>query len=230
LDSTADQDPGLVLSNPLATKLLETFDIKQLVGKQIKDKRGGRNNIHSWQLGLKGEVAAREQELMSRILRQRRRKNWALEKGIPWSDGMPLTVEDIWTFAGDIYGSKNELQKALMELLEQRYLAFEPPKKGLGPHGFNIVVGKLSFDISHVLDPSKATPTLVATDVTRLAVPTQDGRLRRLSTREGFRLFGFPESYQIPSELPYSKVFDLLGNSVTLNVVEMVSERLLRAL
>ena len=45
-------------SKLLRSKLLfEKFSPKQLYGKSIKDKRGGKDNIHSWDLGLKGEVS-----------------------------------------------------------------------------------------------------------------------------------------------------------------------------
>jgi DNA (cytosine-5)-methyltransferase 1 len=77
--------------------------------------------------------------------------------------------------------------------------------------------------------PEKHTPALVATDVTRLAVPDAKG-LRRLTVREGLRLFGFPERYQLEGVVDYNSAFDLLGNSVCINTVELVSERLLKAL
>jgi site-specific DNA-cytosine methylase len=44
------------------------------------------------------------------------------------------------------------------------------------------------------------------------------------------RLFGFPERYQLEGVVDYNSAFDLLGNSVCINTVELVSERLLKAL
>jgi len=44
-------------NSPFTNKLLSHFDIYQLVGKKIKDKRGGSNNIHSWDFALKGYVS-----------------------------------------------------------------------------------------------------------------------------------------------------------------------------
>jgi len=81
----------------------------------------------------------------------------------------------------------------------------------------------LSFEISKVLDPKDIAPTLVATDVSRLAVPDGKG-LRRLTIREGLRLFGYPEWYEIPTK-EYD-AFDLLGNTVAVPVVEFVVNKL----
>lgn len=91
------------------------------------------------------------------------------------------------------------------------------------PKGYNIVTGKLSFEINKVLDPKDIAPTLVATDVSRLAVPDGNG-LRRLTIREGLRLFGYPEWYEIPAK-EYD-AFDLLGNTVAVPVVEFVAHKL----
>ncbi|HFQ5615595.1 TPA: DNA cytosine methyltransferase [Streptococcus equi subsp. zooepidemicus] len=49
--------------------------------------------------------------------------------------------------------------------------------------------------------------------------------MRRLSIREGQRLCGFPEDYDL-SFLKESEAFDLLGNTVCVPVIEAVSERL----
>lgn len=41
-----------------ADKLLAHYDITEVYGKAIKDKRGGDNNIHSWDIGLKGDISS----------------------------------------------------------------------------------------------------------------------------------------------------------------------------
>ena len=120
------------------------------------------------------------------------------------------------------------------------YLKFEHPKKlvqevtengGIKkfrtfdenlPKGYNIVTGKLSFEINKILDPEDIAPTLVATDVSRIAVVDGKG-LRKLSIREGLRLFGYPEWYQIP--VKEKEAFDLLGNTVAVPVMEAVANR-----
>jgi len=217
--------------------LLKHFDLKDLYGKSIKDKRGGENNIHSWEIGVKGEVSRQQTQLLNQLFKQRRKKQWAEEIGIDWMDGMPLTMQQVASFAKM---PEKELQKMLEDLTDKGYLRLEHPKKlvleqlGDGvrsfreydttkPKGYNIVTGKLSFEINKVLDPNDIAPTLVATDVSRLAVPDGDG-LRRITIREGLRLFGYPETYDIPTR-EYD-AFDLLGNTVAVPVVEFVADRL----
>ena len=79
-------------------KLLEHYKVEDLYGKAIKDKRGGVNNIHSWDIGIKGEISEDQRELLELLLRQRRNKKWADLIGIKWMDGMPLTENMIKTF------------------------------------------------------------------------------------------------------------------------------------
>lgn len=224
----------LYINKPITKKLLEKYEIKDLVGKQIKDKRGGQNNIHSWDIELKGEVSDEQKNLLEAILRQRRRKDWAILKKIKWSDGMPLTLNDIASFYLGAFENNNQnlkrLKNALDDLVEKKYLAYETPKQAPGREdlrGYNIVAGKLSFDISNILDPNDKTPTLVAMDVTKMAVVDKNG-FRRLSIREGLRLFGFPETYDI-SAVSYKEAFDLLGNSVSINAIQLVSDRIIKA-
>lgn len=225
------------LKSELANKLLTHFSVEDLYGKSIKDKRGGDNNIHSWDLEIKGSVSKKQSEILNKLFKQRRKKQWAKEIGIDWMDGMSLTLEQINTF---IDLDKIVLKDLLEDLVQKGYLKFEHPKKliktqtinGIAtnreydetkPKGYNIVTGKLSFEINKVLDPKDIAPTLVATDVSRLAVPDGKG-LRRLTVREGLRLFGYPEWYEIPTK--EADAFDLLGNTVAVPVVEFVANKL----
>lgn len=225
------------LKSEFTDKLLSHFSLEDLYGKSIKDKRGGDNNIHSWDIEIKGSVSKQQTEILSQLFKQRRKKQWAEEIGIDWMDGMALTLEQINTF---IDLPKKELKSLLDDLTTKGYLKFEHPKKlvktqtanGIStsreydetkPKGFNIVTGKLSFEFNKVLDPKDIAPTLVATDVSRLAVPDGKG-LRKLTIREGLRLFGYPEWYEIPTK-EYD-AFDLLGNTVAVPVVEFVANKL----
>lgn len=218
-------------------KLMSHFSIEELYGKSIKDKRGGDNNIHSWDIEIKGSVSKQQAEILNQLFKQRRKKQWAEEIGIDWMDGMALTLEQINTF---IDLPKTELKSLLDDLTSKGYLKLEHPKKLVKiqtengivtsreydetkPKGYNIVTGKLSFEVNKVLDPKDIAPTLVATDVSRLAVPDGNG-LRRLTIREGLRLFGYPEWYEIPTK-EYD-AFDLLGNTVAVPVVEFVANKL----
>ena len=226
-----------VINSDFTNKLFSHLELKDLFGKSIKDKRGGENNIHSWEIGLKGEVSKEQSLLLNKLFRERRKKQWANEIGIDWMDGMALTLQQINTF---IDCSENELFLMLEDLTNKGYLKFEFPKKLIKeetengiktyrfydeskPKGYNIVTGKLSFEINKILDPNDIAPTLVATDVSRLAVPDGNG-LRRLTIREGLRLFGYPEWYEIPTK-EYD-AFDLLGNTVAVPVVEFVANKL----
>ncbi|MCL1823968.1 MAG: DNA (cytosine-5-)-methyltransferase, partial [Oscillospiraceae bacterium] len=58
-------------------KLFTHFDLNSIIGKQIKDKRGGNNNIHSWDFSLKGKVSPEQKELLELLLKHRRNKKWA---------------------------------------------------------------------------------------------------------------------------------------------------------
>lgn len=146
-------------------------------------------------------------------------------------DGMPLTLNQIQTFNDDI-----NLDKMLEDLVEKGYLKFEHPKEKVGnkrvpdtskPKGYNIVTGKLSFEYSKILSPYEITPTLVAMDVNKLGIPSLNPLgIRRLTIREGLRLFGYPETYSLDI-LSENKAFDLLGNTVCVPVIKHISKQLL---
>lgn len=223
------------INSDFTQKLFKHFEMEDLYGKSIKDKRGGDNNIHSWDIGIKGQVSDEQIILLNKLFKERRKKHWAEKIGIDWMDGMALTLKQISTF------HKTENLKGLLDdLVKKGYLRFEHPKKLVReetengekkyrvydetkPKGYNIVTGKLSFEINKILDPNDIAPTLVATDVSRLAVP-DNGGLRRLTIREGLRLFGYPEWYEIP--VKEYEAFDLLGNTVAVPVVEHVAKEL----
>ena len=227
-------------------KLIKKFNVKDLYGKSIKDKRGGVNNIHSWDLELKGKVNNSQKKLLELLLRQRRRKVWAQKKNIDWMDGIALTLEDIMSFLPDDNLFEKKIDKEnlkinLDDLVRKGYLAYEHPKKRIKlkykggyiynriqdtklKKGYNIVVGKLSFEISKILDPNGITPTLLATDMSRISV-IDNKRLRKLDIKEGLALFGFPKKYKI--DLKINESYNLLGESIAVPVVEYVSNKVL---
>jgi DNA (cytosine-5)-methyltransferase 1 len=226
-------------------KLFAHFKVEELYGKSIKDKRGGENNIHSWDIGLKGECSKEQIILLNRLFKERRKKQWAGEIGIDWMDGMPLTLSQIQSFypTTNLFENYN-VKDILDDLVEKGYLKFEHPKKliseitGNGeitsrvydetkPKGYNIVTGKLSFEVNKILDPNDIAPTLVATDMVKIVVPDGNG-IRKLTIREGLRIFGYPENYDIPVKETFA--FDLLGNTVVVPVVKAISERILDVL
>lgn len=214
--------------HPFVQLLLNHYSIDELQGKSIKDKRGGANNIHSWDIDYKGVISEAEKQLMNNLLKERRKKKWAAEYGIDWMDGMPLTIEQIKTFC-----NADDLQEMLSDLVRKGYLKIEHPKRKVNnrrvqdetlPMGYNIVAGKMSFEVSKVLSPHDVAPTLVAMDMQHLYVPDGKG-LRKLSLREGLRLFGYPDDYKF--DVLLSNGYDLLGNTVAVPVIEAVADRVI---
>ncbi|RZL07114.1 MAG: DNA (cytosine-5-)-methyltransferase, partial [Pedobacter sp.] len=112
------------LKSDFTDKILSHFELKDLYGKSIKDKRGGDNNIHSWDIGLKGEVTKDQSILLESIFKQRRSKKWALEIGVEWMDGMPLTLNQIKTFTNV---KEDKLNSMLTDLTAKGYLKLEYP-------------------------------------------------------------------------------------------------------
>lgn len=219
------------IHSPFIDLVLKNYQIKDLYGKSFKDKRGGKSNIHSWDIGMKGSVTTDEKNLLEIILKERRKKKWAEEYGIDWMDGMPLTYKHIQSFF-----KNDNLQELLSDLVTKGYLKQEYPKRKVGnkrvqddtlPLGYNIVAGKMSFEINKILDPNGVSPTLVAMDMQRLFVIDKKG-LRTLTLREGLRLFGYPDDFKfnISNDLGY----DLLGNTVVVPVIKAVAIRTLEAI
>ena len=220
-------ETGLPVSNSRFTELLLShYTVEELYGKSIKDKRGGDNNIHSWDIEYKGAISLRQIELLNKMLKERRKKKWAELYGIDWMDGMPLTIDFIRTFFDD-----PNLEEMLEDLVNKKYVVKEHPKKKVGnvrvqdptlPLGYNIVAGKMSFEVSKILDPNDIAPTLVAMDMQHLYVVDGKG-LRTLTLREGLRLFGYPDDYKF--DVKIEDGYDLLGNTVVVPVIKAVSGR-----
>ena len=217
-----------VSNSKFVKKLLSYYTVDELKGKSIKDKRGGKDNIHSWDIDYKGKTTAKEKALLNHMMTERRKKKWAEEYGIDWMDGMPLTYEMIKSFH-DV----PKLLETLEGLVEKKYLRKEYPKRLVDgkrkqdptlPIGYNIVAGKMSFEVNKVLDPDDVAPTLVAMDMQHLFVPDGEG-IRQLTLREGLRLFGYPDDFKF--EIGINDGYDLLGNTVVVSVIKEVAKRVL---
>ena len=222
-------EQGLTLSNSkFVNLLLSHYTVNQLCGKSIKDKRGGKNNIHSWDIDYKGVISNDEKSLLIEMLKERRKKKWAKLYGIQWMDGMPLSIEFIRSF----YDVPN-LEEMLEHLVTLKYLRKEYPKRLINnrriqdetlPLGYNIVTGKMSFEVCKILDPKSIAPTLVAMDMQHLYVVDGIG-IRPLSLREGLRLFGYPENFVF--DVTTDEGYDLLGNTVVVPVIQAVAKKVL---
>ncbi len=234
------QEKGLPpLETVFTNKLLELYSPHELKGKAIKDKRGGKNNIHSWDLELKGKLNHQQKELMSMLLRERRKKQWAKIKNIVWMDGMPLTLNEIHSFYAFI--QIKELKKLLDDMVSKKYLRYEHPKNLITTKngkkrreyaihvekGYNIVTGKLSFELNKILGESCIAPTIVATEANRIGV-IDNGKIRKISERECLRFFGFPEWYH--SNVKHNDLYDLIGNTVVIPVIKSVISRVLKTI
>lgn len=233
-DTTSDLDKLFV------DKLLKLHKKQSIEGCKIGDKRGGEKNIHSWDLGLNGEITEDERKLMTSIMLERRKKHWAKKKNITWMDGMPLTFSEIQSFF-----KHDELQSLLDSLTEKKYLRLEQCKElvngkrvyikdlmsaiksdqkeelarakllvesDTAKPGYNICKGKLSFPVSKILDSNDICPTLTATDSNRLAVVIGGTVVRKLNHLELKRVCGFPETLKLPKDV---NVYDLFGNMAT---------------
>jgi DNA (cytosine-5)-methyltransferase 1 len=83
--------------------------------------------------------------------------------------------------------------------------------------------GKLSFPISKILHPDHLSPTLTATDSSKLAVIVGN-TIRQLNETELKRLCGFPLSFSLPDDV---NMYDLFGNMVCPPVITEILESLL---
>jgi DNA (cytosine-5)-methyltransferase 1 len=211
------------IDKKFSKKLLQLHKINPIFGKKISDKRGGKNNIHSWDIDYNGVLSQKEKDLMNKILLERRKKHWAKKKNIKWMDGMPLTYNEIKTFCGDEY-----LQDMLNNLVEKKYLRLEKPKDLINgkreykddcEEGYNICKGKLSFPISMILDPNNISPTLTATDSHKLSVIINNKIIRKLTINEMKKICGFPDTFIIPEHVNY---YNLFGNMATPPVMEAI--------
>lgn len=215
--------------NYFIDNLLKHYSLEELEGKAIQDKRGGANNIHSWDLEIRGSISKKQKLLLNTLLTQRRKAKWAREIGIDFMDGIPLSLKQISTFFED-----KDLDTMLNDLVLKKYLRYEHPKKKVLnkreiayelEKGYNIVTGKMTFPISKILDRYDITPTLVAMDMQKLYITNKDG-LRRLSLREGLRLFGYSDKYIM--DIDDTLGYDLLGNTVIVPIIEEIATRSLQ--
>ncbi len=63
--------------------------------------------------------------------------------------------------------------------------------------------------------------------MSKIVVPEDNG-VRKLTIREGLRIFGYPENYEIPVKECFA--YDLLGNTVVVPVLKAITERILNVL
>ena len=196
--------------------------VKPIYGMRIRDNRRSNMNIHSWDIDFHGSVSQQEKDLMNKIMTERSKKYWAINKGIEHFDGMPLTVEEIKTF----FDVPN-LQEMLDNLSQKGYLKFQKCKDRENGRrvftdkcqpGYNICKGMLSFPLMKVLDPEGFTPTLTATDSIKLGVLVGN-TVRKLTINEMKAVCGFPQDFQVPEHV---NAYNLFGNMATPPVITAI--------
>jgi DNA (cytosine-5)-methyltransferase 1 len=81
LNSIIDYSNNKTNINPIfCEKILQLHKESSVFGCKISDKRGGKKNIHSWDLGLNGKLKEDEKQLMNKIMLNRRKKHWVEKK------------------------------------------------------------------------------------------------------------------------------------------------------
>ena len=219
-----------LLETPFTKAVLSTYKPKDLGGYVISDKRRGPKTMHSWDIGSHGKVSKEEHELMETILSEFRKHKWADQLGVKWRDGMPLNLTQICEATG---WDKAKAKKNLDSLTEKGYLMQRHPYKDGSleerddlPIGWKLVTSRVSFELNRFLGEDDVCVTLTATDASHIGVIDGKG-LRRLSTRECLRLFGFPETYDL-SCVTQNEAYDLIGNSICVPVVKAIAKKMLK--
>ena len=204
-------------------KLLKHYTPKELAGKKITDKRGGNNTIHTWDFELKGEISARQRDLLNALITERRKKKWAKELGIDGADGIPLSLEQIRSFFPD-----EDLESLLEDLVKKGYLNKSYPKVRRDdysvqdtslPVGYSITAGQLSCRINRILGDNDICPTLTSTDMSHIYIALAE-TIRPFSVREALRLMGFDDDFKIV--VPVTHMYKQIGNSIVVNVLESI--------
>lgn len=192
--------------------------ISHLYNKAIRDKRGSDNNIHSWTIGLRGEVSDVQKRLLDKMVPERRRVDYAKKKNMPIIEGIGLDMDELSL----IYDGDN-LEKDIKELIDMGYVIEKNYDTWPKPC-YDVIGGRLSYEFTKIFDPNKPALTLVATEVGKNAVVDGNG-IRKLTITEGLRLNGYPDDYKL--NLDYRKAMDLLGNTVVVPIIKMICERVL---
>lgn len=180
--------------------------IKQ--GEKLCNVRGSDRAIHTWDIPhVFGETTSEEQELLTTIMRLRRR----IRKR-SWGDADPVSLDSIKSF---INGNP---QPQIKSLLKKGYLKRIDKEFDL-THTFNGKYRRLSWD-----EPSYTVDTRFGSPILFLH-PTEN---RAFTVREAARLQGFPDSFEFlgsPKEQ-----YMMVGNAVPPPLGTFVSKIILSLL
>jgi DNA (cytosine-5)-methyltransferase 1 len=132
----------------------------------------------------------------------------------PISDFIDMSVDDKY-FYDERYGCFNELVVDMERTFEDNAI--------------------YQYRRSHTREnKSNVCPTLTANMGTGghnvPLIRYADGRIRKLTPRECFRLQGFPDEYRLPEVLSDAKLYHLAGNAVSMCLIEKIFNQLLLVL
>lgn len=161
------------LNDEFVEKLLKLHKKSSICGCKIGDKRGGKDNIHSWDLAINGTVSEDERNLMTSIMLNRRKKHWAAKKQITWMDGMPLTFSEIQTFF-----KHDDLQSLLDSLTEKNYLRLEQCKELID--GRRVYIDDLVPECEQIVSNIKKQLDESSTDALKQKLIEAEGNLARV--------------------------------------------------
>lgn len=173
----------------------------ELEGTQFRDKVSRPKTVHSWDFRMRGSVNMVQHMILDYISTEYKKK--------PHFSFVELKEKAL---------SVNFVlkQKDIDDLVQKRYLQHKP-------EGITLVCGMLSFKYNVILDREKITPTIIATEASKMAV-VEHNQLRSLSAIELKRLFGYPEDYKVIENVA---MYDLFGNTVTPPVLKAITLKLL---
>ena len=228
---------NLPIINNNFTKRIEDYclgDFDLIKGKKIRDKRAGQDNIHSWELNLRGKTSFIGRSIMTFVLEERRKKSFAKKYNIEWKDGMPIPKKYILThFLEMSICTKEDIEEAIDNLLNNGYL-----KKCYGIEEneiynskkddfYKIPTGNLSFPFVSFQDDNSPLNTIVATDISHLGIIEKNG-IRHISTKELLQAFGYPIDFEKHFNfISKTNQFDLFGNTVCVPVVSYCVKQVL---
>ena len=191
--------------------LLKAFEVEDLYGRTISDKKGGQRVVRSWQFEARGEVSDLQVEVLTAINKLQASSRRFKEHG------STVPISYLQKEFSEI--EPDELKELLDDLLEKKYLRTEKD-------GVRLLFGQLSGEFTRILDPDKKINTFTATDLSRMAVPVDNG-LRSLTIKECLRALGFPKDYTFPETVSINNQYDLIGNTVAPPVAQYITETII---
>ena len=208
------KEEGIPVEETEFTKrLLSKVEPSELEGKRIRDQRCGKKSLHSWNLELKGPISEEDKQFLTDWIHNRHRVTYKVSKG---TESIMFTRNELATFY-----TGEDLDKSLADLLEKEYIQIRPSGY------YDLKCGQLSFPYTMFIDQNEPTNTLTATDLSHVGVVEETG-VRKLTTRECLRLSGYDENYTFPDNLSQRQIYDLIGNTVCVSVVEAIIRRIFR--